>query len=76
MGQQPDQAALMEPVYTVPEMAAALRVSTTKVLRLIGAKKIKAFQVGREYRVKKSDWDDFTASLEDETVEPAVAAAP
>jgi excisionase family DNA binding protein len=49
----------MEPVYTVGEIAAMLRVSKAKVRRDIDANVIKGFRVGREKRVKASELRDY-----------------
>lgn len=72
MGQQPDQA-LLEPIYTVPEIASALRVSVVTVHRLIAAGTIAAFRVGREWRITKTAWGTYCASL---GLAPAISDTP
>lgn len=50
----------LEPVNTVPEIAAMLRVSPTKVLRLIAVGEFGgAFKTGREWRVPASARDSY-----------------
>jgi excisionase family DNA binding protein len=52
----PDMA---EQVLTVEEVADELRVSTQTVHKLIREKKLKAFRVGVQVRVKRSDLDRY-----------------
>ena len=49
----------MEKLYTVKEIAEALSLNKMTVQRFIKEKKIKAVKVGREYRVKESDYNEF-----------------
>ena len=47
---------------TAAEVAAAMRVSTMTVYRLIKAGSLPAVRVGRSYRVAEDDLDRFLAS--------------
>lgn len=60
---EPSTSAVTEPVYTVREIAKALRVSEHKVKRLINAGELDAFKVGREWRVKESNRDAFFTKI-------------
>ena len=48
--------------YTVEECAKILKVSTATVRLLIKQKKLKAFKVGVQLRVKKEDLDLFMST--------------
>ena len=58
MGSQTDQG-LTEPVYTVAEMAAMLRLSTNTTSLRLREGEIKGFKVGRGWRAKKSQFDAY-----------------
>jgi excisionase family DNA binding protein len=45
----------MEKLFTVDEVADAFRINKQTVLRFIREGKIKAYKVGREYRVKEEE---------------------
>ena len=45
--------------YLVEELAAALRVSNMTIYRYIKAGKIKAYKIGKEFRIGKAEFDDF-----------------
>jgi excisionase family DNA binding protein len=45
--------------YTLEEVADILRVSVSTVRNLIKQKKLKAFRVGIQLRVRKEDLDQF-----------------
>jgi excisionase family DNA binding protein len=47
---------------TVAEVAAILRVSKLTVWRYIDAGKLPAYKVGRDYRIKKSEFEQFLES--------------
>jgi excisionase family DNA binding protein len=49
-------------VYTVEEVAKILRVSTQTVRKLIRQKKLKAFAVGSQLRIKKEELDKYMNS--------------
>jgi excisionase family DNA binding protein len=57
------RAVLDEPLFTVHEIAMALRVSPATVLRRIRAGELKAIRVGREWRVAKSEWSAYFERL-------------
>lgn len=48
-----------EPVYTLDEIAAPLRVSPMTLRRRIAAGQLNAFRVGRRWLVKQSERDAF-----------------
>ena len=48
-----------ERLLTVREVAAALRVSTMTVYRLIRAGELRALRVGHSYRIRESDVDAY-----------------
>ncbi|MFA6533174.1 MAG: helix-turn-helix domain-containing protein [Patescibacteria group bacterium] len=45
--------------YLVEELADDLRVSKMTIYRYIKAGKLKAFKIGKEFRIKKEDFDKF-----------------
>lgn len=49
----------MEAFLTTFDIAAALKVNILTVRRWIKAKKLKAVFLGKEYRIKQSDFDEF-----------------
>lgn len=49
-------------LLTVAEVASLMRVSTMTVYRLIKAGDLAAIRVGKSYRIKESDIDDFIAA--------------
>lgn len=61
----------MNDLLTVAEVADMLRVSTMTVYRLIRTGELPAVRVGRSYRVKRADLDEY---LEAQVVEPEQAA--
>ncbi|MDD5747620.1 MAG: helix-turn-helix domain-containing protein [Actinomycetota bacterium] len=46
-------------LLTVNEVAQILRVSNMTVYRLVKSKQIPAIKVGKNYRIKESDVDDY-----------------
>lgn len=50
---------MAEEVLTVDEVAAELRVSEQTVRKLIREKKLKAFTVGTQVRIKRTDLDRY-----------------
>ena len=46
-------------LLTVGEVAATMRVSTMTVYRLIKAGDLAAIRVGKNYRIRESDMDDY-----------------
>jgi putative molybdopterin biosynthesis protein len=45
--------------FLVEELAAALRVSNMTIYRYIKAGKIKAYKIGKEFRIGKAEFDTF-----------------
>jgi excisionase family DNA binding protein len=45
--------------YTARELADKLRVNIMTIYRYIGAKKLKAYKFGKEFRIEKKDFDVF-----------------
>ena len=48
-----------EPLLTVGEVAALMRVSNMTVYRLIKAGQLGAIRVGKNYRIRRSDVDQY-----------------
>ncbi|MBE3561781.1 MAG: helix-turn-helix domain-containing protein [Ktedonobacteraceae bacterium] len=49
-----------EPEFlTVEEVANRLRVHEDTVLRWIRTKRLKAYKIGRDYRIEKVDYEEF-----------------
>lgn len=51
--------------YTARELADKLRVNIMTIYRYIGAKKIKAYKIGKDFRVEKKDFDVFLKKMRD-----------
>lgn len=45
--------------YLVEELAEKLRVSTMTIYRYIKAGKVKAYKIGKEFRIGKSEFNKF-----------------
>ena len=45
--------------YTASELATKLRVNIMTIYRYIGAKKLIAYKIGKDFRIEKKDFDDF-----------------
>ena len=45
--------------YTAKELAEKLRVNIMTIYRYIGAKRLKANKIGKDFRISKKDFDDF-----------------
>jgi excisionase family DNA binding protein len=52
-------AQLGEPLLTVGEVAAIMRVSNMTVYRLIKAGQLSAVRVGKNYRIRQRDVDSY-----------------
>lgn len=52
-------AGFGEPLLTVGEVAALMRVSNMTVYRLIKAGQLSAIRVGKNYRIRRSDVDRY-----------------
>lgn len=49
-------------LLTVAEVADVLRVSTMTVYRLVKRDELVALRVGRSYRIRRTDLDDYLAA--------------
>ncbi len=45
--------------YFVEELAEKLRVSTMTIYRYIKAKKVKAYKIGKEFRIDQEEFNNF-----------------
>lgn len=45
--------------YTAQELADKLQVNVMTIYRYIKAKKLKAYKIGKEFRIEKTDFDTF-----------------
>ena len=45
--------------YLVEELAGKLRVSTMTIYRYIKAKKVKAYKIGKEFRIDQEEFNKF-----------------
>ena len=45
--------------YLVEELAKRLRVSTMTIYRYIKRKKVKAYKIGKEFRIDKAEFNNF-----------------
>ena len=57
-----EQAMPRERLLTVAEVADHMRVSSMTVYRLIKAGSLKAVRVGKNYRIRTSDLDEYLSS--------------
>lgn len=48
-----------EQFYTAKELAELLKVNIMTIYRYIKAGKLKAFKIGKEFRIVKKEFDDF-----------------
>jgi len=48
-----------EEFYTAKELAEKLRVNIMTIYRYIDAKKLKAYKLGKEFRIDKKEFDSF-----------------
>lgn len=49
--------------YRTETVAKMLDVNIMTIYRYIKAKKIVAYKIGKEYRIKKTDYEDFLKSV-------------
>mgnify|MGYP003443321356 CR=1 FL=1 len=49
--------------YLVEEFAEKLRVSNMTIYRYIKAGKLKAFKIGKEFRIKRDEYEKFLNSV-------------
>lgn len=45
--------------YTAKDLAEKLGLNIMTIYRYIDAKKLKAYKIGKEFRIKKSDFEAF-----------------
>ena len=45
--------------YKAEELAEVLQVNIMTIYRYISAKKIKAYKIGREYRIDRNEFQEF-----------------
>ena len=45
--------------YTAQELADKLQVNVMTIYRYIKAKKLKAYKIGKEYRIDKTEFENF-----------------
>lgn len=50
---------MKEKLLTINEITAILKVSKLTIYRYIKAGKLPAYKVGRDYRVKQEDFDNY-----------------
>ena len=50
-----------EQYYSIEEVAKMLKVAYLTVYRWVQAKRLNALKAGKQYRIKKSDLDNFLA---------------
>ena len=58
----------MDTIYTIPEVAKKLRVNQTTVSRLIHRGELKAYKIGRIYRITKEEVDRFLNASKTENI--------
>jgi len=49
--------------YLVEELAEKLRLSNMTIYRYIKAKKLKAYKLGKEFRIDKKDFNKFLSKV-------------
>ena len=49
--------------YKAEELAEALQVNIMTIYRYINAKKIRAYKIGREYRIDKKEFQTFLQKI-------------
>jgi len=49
--------------YLAEELAEKLRVNVMTIYRYIKAKKLKAYKIGKEFRIDKKEFDRFLNSV-------------
>lgn len=53
----------MDEFLTIEQVAKLLQVSKMTIYRYIKAKKLKAYKIGKEFRIEKSNIDNFLNSV-------------
>lgn len=49
----------IEKMYTVEEIANILSLNQMTIWRAIKAKKLKAYKIGKQYRIKEKDYNKY-----------------
>lgn len=49
--------------YTARELAEKLKLNVMTIYRYIDAKKLKAYKIGKEYRIEKREFEKFLNSV-------------
>ncbi|MDD5544940.1 MAG: helix-turn-helix domain-containing protein [Acidobacteriia bacterium] len=48
-----------KPFYTARELADVLSMNIMTIYRYIGAKRIKAYKIGKEFRISRTEFERF-----------------
>lgn len=48
-----------KPYYTAKDLAEALSMNVMTIYRYIKAKKLKAYKIGKEFRIDRSEFEQF-----------------
>lgn len=48
-----------KPFYTARELADALSVNIMTIYRYIGSRRLKAYKIGKEFRIEKAEFEQF-----------------
>lgn len=48
-----------KPFYTARELADVLSVNIMTIYRYIAAKRLKAYKIGKEFRIEKAEFEKF-----------------
>ena len=48
-----------KPFYTARELADALSVNIMTIYRYVGSKRLKAYKIGKEFRIEKAEFEKF-----------------
>jgi excisionase family DNA binding protein len=51
-----------KPYYTARELADSLSVNIMTIYRYINKKRLKAYKIGKEFRIEKADFNRFIKS--------------
>lgn len=48
-----------KPYYTARELADALSMNVMTIYRYVAAKRLKAYKIGKEFRIEKAEFERF-----------------
>ena len=51
-----------ESILTAEELSKEMKVPARTIWRLLRSHALKGFKVGREWRIRKADWEDYISS--------------